>query len=59
MEASGRKLKLYRIEIDVEPDDDWVPRYNIAPTQNIPVIRQDPDQPKRLDSRMCWGLIPF
>ena len=59
LEASGRKLKLYRIEIDVEPDDDWEPRYNIAPTQNIPVIRQDPEQPKRLGSRMRWGLIPF
>jgi len=44
----------------VEPDDDdWVPRYNIAPTQNIPVIRQHPEQPKRLGSRMRWGLIPF
>jgi putative SOS response-associated peptidase YedK len=23
----------------IEPEDDWVPRYNIAPTQNIEVIR--------------------
>jgi putative SOS response-associated peptidase YedK len=23
----------------IEPDDDWIPRNNIAPTQNIPVIR--------------------
>ena len=44
---------------DVEPDNDWEPRYNIAPTQNIPVIRQHPEQPKRLGSRMRWGLIPF
>ena len=29
------------------------------PTQNVPVIRQDPEQPKRLGSRMRWGLIPF
>jgi len=44
---------------DVEPDDDWVPRHNIAPTQNIPVIRQHPEQPKRFGSRTRWGLIPF
>ena len=41
-----------------EPDDDWVPRYNIAPTQSVPVIRQHPQEPKRLGSRMRWGLIP-
>jgi putative SOS response-associated peptidase YedK len=44
---------------DVEPDDNWQPRYNIAPSQQIPVIRQDREQPKRFASRMRWGLIPF
>ena len=34
-------------------------RHNIAPTQNVPVIRQHPEQPKRFGSRMRWGLIPF
>ena len=29
------------------------------PPQNVPVIRQHPEQPKRLGSRMRWGLIPF
>jgi putative SOS response-associated peptidase YedK len=43
----------------IEPDDDWVPRYNIAPTQSIPVIRQHAEEPKRLGSQMRWGLIPF
>jgi putative SOS response-associated peptidase YedK len=32
---------------DIEPDDDWAPRYNIASAQNIPVIRQHPEEPKR------------
>ena len=41
-----------------EPDDDWTPRYNIAPTQSVPMIRQHPQEPKRLGSRMRWGLIP-
>jgi len=43
----------------IEPEDDWVPRYNIAPTQNIEVIRQHAEEPKRFGSQMRWGLIPF
>jgi putative SOS response-associated peptidase YedK len=39
-------------------DDDWNPRYNIAPTQSIPVIRQHPKEPIRQISTMRWGLIP-
>jgi putative SOS response-associated peptidase YedK len=39
-------------------DDDWNPRYNIAPTQPVPVIRQHPKEPVRRISLMRWGLIP-
>jgi SOS response associated peptidase (SRAP) len=39
-------------------DDDWTPRYNIAPTQPVPVIRQNPNEPSRELSLMRWGLIP-
>lgn len=39
-------------------DDDWSPRYNIAPTQPIPVIRQHPKERVRQLSVMKWGLIP-
>ena len=39
-------------------DDDWDPRYNIAPTQRVPVIRQHPKEPVRQISLMKWGLIP-
>jgi len=38
--------------------EDWSPRYNIAPTQPIPVIRQNPKEPRREMSLMRWGLIP-
>src|SRR5579862_6708236 len=38
--------------------DDWSPRYNIAPTQPVPVIRQHPKEPVRQISLMKWGLIP-
>jgi len=39
-------------------DEDWNPRYNIAPTQRVPVIRQHPKEPVRQISMMKWGLIP-
>jgi putative SOS response-associated peptidase YedK len=39
-------------------EEDWVPRYNIAPTQPVPVIRQNPKEPIRELSLMRWGLIP-
>lgn len=38
--------------------DDWSPRYNIAPTQPVPVVRQHPKEPIRQISLMKWGLIP-
>jgi putative SOS response-associated peptidase YedK len=39
-------------------EPDWTPRYNIAPTQPVPVIRQHPKEPIRELSLMRWGLIP-
>lgn len=38
--------------------DEWNPRFNIAPTQPVPVIRQHPKEPIRQVSIMRWGLIP-
>jgi putative SOS response-associated peptidase YedK len=38
--------------------DDWERRYNVAPTQSVPVIRQDSKQPVRRLSLVRWGLIP-
>lgn len=42
----------------VSGEEDWTPRYNIAPTQTVPVIRQHPKEPVRVLSLMKWGLIP-
>jgi hypothetical protein len=39
-------------------EEDWSPRYNIAPTQPVSVIRQHPKEPSRVLSLMRWGLIP-
>ena len=43
-------------ELLEEPDLE--PRYNIAPTQQIPVILEDPDDGNRTLQMMHWGLIP-
>jgi putative SOS response-associated peptidase YedK len=40
-------------------DSDWEPRYNIAPTRPVPVLRQDPKGPVRRLCLMRWGMIPF
>jgi putative SOS response-associated peptidase YedK len=42
----------------VSGDEDWGPRWNIAPTQPIPVIRQHPREPVRELSLVRWGLVP-
>src|ERR1039458_9956039 len=47
-----------RFDTAVSDESDWTPRYNIAPTQPIPVIRQHPKEPIRELSLMRWGLIP-
>jgi putative SOS response-associated peptidase YedK len=42
----------------VSGEDDWVPRYNIAPSQPVVTIRQDAGEPARKVSIMQWGLVP-
>ena len=42
----------------ISGEEDWSQRYNIAPTQPVAVIRQNPKEPTRELSRMRWGLIP-
>jgi putative SOS response-associated peptidase YedK len=54
-----RKKEILAEHFGIEPDDNWQPRYNVAPTQDVAVIRQDSKQPKRIASTMRWGLIPF
>jgi putative SOS response-associated peptidase YedK len=38
---------------------DLPPRYNIAPTQDVPVVRLDPETKQRELAMLRWGLIPF
>jgi putative SOS response-associated peptidase YedK len=43
----------------VSGEEDWTPRYNVAPTQPVPIIRQNPKESVRQLSLVRWGLIPF
>jgi putative SOS response-associated peptidase YedK len=57
----ARKKEILETAFDVDAaldDLDWVPRYNVAPGQQIAVVRQEASQPARLLSLMRWGLIP-
>ena len=54
-----KQVLLERFGLDDDPDLDWSPRYNIAPAQLVPAIRQDPSAPRRQLSLIRWGLIPF
>jgi putative SOS response-associated peptidase YedK len=41
---------------DTSGEDEWIPRYNIAPTQPVATVRQSGGS--RILSMMRWGLVP-
>lgn len=43
---------------DLFRSDDFLPRYNIAPTQTVPIIRLDAAG-QRVANNLRWGLLPF
>ena len=55
---SRRKQLIEEYFASVSEEDDWSPRYNLAPTQPVPIIRQNPKEPVRELSLVRWGLIP-
>lgn len=55
----SRRKQIIEAHFDaISGEEDWEPRYNIAPTQPIPVIRQHPKEATRQFSLLRWGLIP-
>ena len=55
----SRRKQVVEEYFDSAPmEHDWSPRYNIAPTQNVLIIRQNPKEPIREMSLVRWGLIP-
>lgn len=54
----SRRKQILAEHFDASPfDDDWELRYNIAPTQPVPVIRQHPKEPTRVLSLIRWERI--
>ena len=41
----------------ISGEEDWVPRYNIAPTQPVPIIRRHPKEP-RAEIMQMLRLLP-
>lgn len=55
----SRRKEIIEEHFDTAPwEEDWNARFNIAPTQPVPVIRQHPKETVRHLSLMRWGLIP-
>jgi putative SOS response-associated peptidase YedK len=54
----SKRKQLVEEHFDAAGEEDWEPRYNIAPTQPVAVIRQHPKEPVRKLSLVRWGLIP-
>lgn len=49
---------LFSVQLAIEfKKNAWLPRYNIAPSQNVSVIVFDPEQERRW-TLFRWGLIP-
>jgi putative SOS response-associated peptidase YedK len=55
----SRRKQIVEEYFDTVGDEDWIPRYNVAPTQPVPIIRQNPREPRRELSLVRWGLIPW
>jgi len=41
------------------PTPNFAPRWNVAPTANLPIVRYDPSAGQRTLDLMRWGLVPF
>ncbi len=55
----SRRKQLVEEYFDSAGEEDWTPRYNVAPTQAVPIIRQNPKEPVRELLLVRWGLIPW
>ena len=53
------KERYLRDHFGIEEEVSWQPRWNVAPAQKVPIVRQDRKEPKRTFGLVRWGLIPF
>ena len=56
----GRGRAAFAKVFGVTPDDyEWSPRFNVAPTQMAPIVRQHASAPRRWIADARWGLVPY
>src|SRR5664279_599060 len=55
----SRRKQMIQEYFDTTHEVDWKPRYNVAPSQQVGIIRQDQTKPERHFSIARWGLISF
>jgi putative SOS response-associated peptidase YedK len=46
-------------DLEIRTGFNLVPRYNIAPSQQVPVVRLSPADGRRELALLKWGLVPF
>jgi putative SOS response-associated peptidase YedK len=56
--SKTEKYLLEKFGAQLGEDFEYKPRYNVSPTQQVAVIRQDKSEPKRVMTLMRWGLVP-
>src|ERR1035437_687550 len=54
----ARKKEILAETFDVENDVEWSPRYNVAPGQDVVVVRQGAPRPVRTFSLVRWETRP-
>jgi putative SOS response-associated peptidase YedK len=52
------RLNLLLQQFSLQAGLDWAPRYNVAPTQRVPIIRVSPSSGQREMAPARWGLVP-
>jgi hypothetical protein len=52
---AAAKERYIRDHFGLEDDVSWALYWNIAPTQQIPIVRHDNKQPKRAFGLVRWG----
>ncbi|MGB8061961.1 MAG: SOS response-associated peptidase [Candidatus Sulfotelmatobacter sp.] len=52
------KERYLRDHFELDEDPTWTPRWNIAPTQLVPIVRQKSISSGRSFDLVRWGLIP-
>jgi putative SOS response-associated peptidase YedK len=56
--SKTEKYLLEKFGVQLGEDFEYTPRYNVSPSQQVPVIHQDKSGPRRVMTNMRWGLVP-